>query len=110
MSAIVQTDAMLSRTLVTAMSLIEDARAVEHSGVSLHAHLLGTFEILARWGVAEVTQLGGLLHSIYSTQYYHNHLIQRRFRKRVSAQVGPHPERLAYFFGASAEYLAARYR
>jgi hypothetical protein len=82
------------------LSLILSSARVEHSGSSLRAHLLGTYEILKAWGAEPEVCLAGALHSIYSTQFFARALIARGRRKEVAAVAGETVERLVHLFGA----------
>ena len=72
---------------------------VEHSNRSLTMHLIGTQQLLERWGCDERVSLAGLLHSIYGTDYFRQRSVDPSERQRISAMAGTHAERLAYLFG-----------
>jgi hypothetical protein len=80
------------------LELIADAMQVAHSGSTLWDHLLGTHEILSAWGVGTDIRLAGLIHSIYSTQYFRHRVVAPRARERVARVVGLRAERLAHAF------------
>jgi hypothetical protein len=84
--------------LLDALGLIAAGRGLPHSGTSLRAHLLGTCELLQRWGADPDVCLAGLLHSIYSTQYFRAQVAPQHDRTRVARIVGEHPERIADLF------------
>jgi hypothetical protein len=84
--------------LLAALGLIAAAQSLPHSGVSLRAHLLGTCELLQRWGADPDVCLAGLLHSIYSTQYFRAQAVSHDARRRVARSVGARPERIADLF------------
>lgn len=63
-------------------------------------HLVGTREILQRWGQSERVQQVGLLHSVYGTDSYQRQLLDLSRRTEVAALAGERAERLAYLFCA----------
>ena len=71
-----------------------------HSGRSLMAHLMGTFDILYRWGCAESTCLAGGLHSIYGTNIFARETLGSDDRVMVRARFGAEAEALAWLFGS----------
>ncbi|AOJ85224.1 hypothetical protein WS87_00225 (plasmid) [Burkholderia sp. MSMB0856] len=84
----------LNATLV----LVADAMRIAHSGSTLWDHLLGTYEVLSGWGADPDTRLAGLIHSIYSTQYFHHRVVEPGERVRVAMVVGQRVEALAHAF------------
>lgn len=84
--------------LRAALSLIAPSARVDHSGASLWNHLLGTYEILRGWGVCADVCLAGLIHSIYSTQYFRTAIVSSTRRKVIASKVGERAERLAHLF------------
>ena len=78
----------------------EGAARMPHAGDrTLLEHLLGTTEILRRWGQPTPIRRAGLLHSVYGTDAYHRQLIPPSRRAAVAAVAGEEAERLAYLFG-----------
>ncbi len=84
--------------LNAALTLIADATRIAHSGSTLWDHLLGTYEVLSGWGAGPDIRLAGLIHSIYSTQYFRQRVIAPRERDRVAKVVGRRAEALAHAF------------
>ena len=68
-------------------------------GRSLLEHLIGTREIVRRWGQPETLQRAALLHSVYGTDVYHRHLLADTDRANLRRIAGDRAERLAYAFG-----------
>ena len=82
----------------SALSLLASARELEHSGSTLWDHLIGTFEILRAWGANTDVCLAGLLHSIYSTQFFAHSLFSVSQRNKIAAKIGVRAEHTAYAF------------
>lgn len=74
------------------------AGSLDHSGRTLMAHLLGTFEVLVRWGCEPYVCNAGLFHSVYSTGAFHEKLVELDKRDTVSALLGTRSEQLVHFF------------
>lgn len=92
-------DAALDEDRLNAtLTLVADATRVAHSGSTLWDHLLGTYEVLSGWGADPDIRLAGLIHSIYSTQYFRHRVIAPRERGRVAKVVGQRAETLAHAF------------
>ncbi|MHB8692502.1 MAG: aspartyl/asparaginyl beta-hydroxylase domain-containing protein [Solirubrobacteraceae bacterium] len=82
------------------------ASAQPHAGGrTLLEHLVGTYEIVRRWGQPEVLQQAALLHSVYGTDVYHEQLLLGSRRDEVVGIAGTQAERLAYLFGATPREL-----
>ncbi len=85
-----------------AAALIEFLRAegageLRHgAGRTLLEHLVGTYDVVRRWGQPTWLQHAALLHSVYGTDIYGPQLLTRRDQLRDLA--GPQAERLAYLF------------
>lgn len=97
----------LARRILTAKEverlkpLIEEiggAANLLHVNSTLLEHLLGTWKILHRSGCSKAVCLAGLIHSIYSTEFYPHCLVCSEDRSRVQSIVGSKSERLAYLF------------
>ena len=71
-----------------------------HSMRTLTAHLIGTAELLERWGNAEPICTAGLFHSIYGTEYYKRQTADLSLRPMISARIGERAEELAWLFCA----------
>lgn len=80
------------------LALVADAMSIAHSGSTLWDHLLGTYEVLSAWGVDTDTRLAGLIHSIYSTQYFRHRVVAPAERVRVAMVVGQRVEAQAHAF------------
>ncbi|TXH77847.1 MAG: hypothetical protein E6Q88_00300 [Lysobacteraceae bacterium] len=83
---------------MAALALIAVGGRVAHSGASLRDHLIGTYEILCRWGAAPDVCIAGLMHSVYSTQYFTTQILSPALRRQVAAAVGARAERIAHLF------------
>jgi hypothetical protein len=86
------------RQLRRTLELIADGIDVGHSGSSLWDHLIGTYEILCRWGADVDVQLAGLSHSIYSTQYFRTRIASPTTRAKVAGVIGVSAERISHAF------------
>ncbi|RQZ06070.1 hypothetical protein DIE15_35065 [Burkholderia sp. Bp9031] len=80
------------------LALVADAMRIAHSGSTLWDHLLGTYEVLSGWGTDPDIRLAGLIHSIYSTQYFRHRVVAPGERVRVAMVVGQRVEALAHAF------------
>ncbi|RQR34427.1 hypothetical protein DIE23_12460 [Burkholderia sp. Bp9143] len=80
------------------LALVADAMRIAHSGSTLWDHLLGTYEVLSGWGTDPDIRLAGLIHSIYSTQYFRHRVVAPGERARVAMVVGQRGEALANAF------------
>ncbi|HEV3127653.1 MAG TPA: aspartyl/asparaginyl beta-hydroxylase domain-containing protein [Solirubrobacteraceae bacterium] len=92
------------QTLDPADSIIEFLRS-EGAGELPHGrsrplldHLIGTYEILHRWGQPEWLQRAGLLHSVYGTDAYDRELLSAGRRAEVAGLAGEQAERTAFLF------------
>jgi aspartate beta-hydroxylase len=74
-------------------------------GRTLLDHLVGTYEIVRRWGQPEVLQQSALLHSVYGTDVYHEQLLLGSRRDELAEIAGIQAERLAYLFGVTPREL-----
>jgi hypothetical protein len=84
--------------LIAALAFIAPAKTLKHSGATLWAHLLGTYEILRAWGAPRDVCLAGALHSIYSTQYFPSPIASEDKRGDIARAVGRRAEGLAHAF------------
>lgn len=73
---------------------------LSHSGRSLSRHLIGTFDLLKKWGCDEATCIAGGLHSIYGTNIFVAESLSRKARLLVRQRFGADAERLAWLFGS----------
>lgn len=69
-----------------------------HSGRTLFDHLLGTYELLRRWGNPSTVCLGGLFHSIYGTNRFRHESLSEKERPRLRSLIGNEAEKLAWDF------------
>ena len=67
---------------------------INHSGVSLLSHLIGTKNILEDWNSPEHLCNAGLFHSVYGTEYF-----------RVKKTTGKDIETVRCLIGEKSEYL-----
>ena len=67
-------------------------------GRTLLAHLIGTRDIIRRWGQPETLQRAALLHSVYGTDVYHRQLLADTERAELRRIAGDRAERLAHAF------------
>jgi hypothetical protein len=74
------------------------ADAQPHSGRTLMAHLLGTHALLREWQAPDRVCLAALFHSIYGTNAFNHHSLQREERAKLAACIGDAAEQLAYIF------------
>jgi hypothetical protein len=87
-----------NEVVIDTLSVIDKGLRVNHSSSSLFSHLIGTFEILEAWEAEPEICLAGLIHSIYSTQYFTTSIQSVRDRRDIARRVGDRAERLAYLF------------
>jgi hypothetical protein len=71
----------------------------EHSASILISHLIGTRDVLSRWGARQAVCYAGLFHSVYGTQSYRS-LVELDQRKNIQHLIGEEAEGLAYLFCA----------
>ncbi len=76
-------------------------RDVRHSNRTLYEHLVGTHDLLERWGNPPAVCLIGLFHSVYGTQTFETCSVSPSERPRVQAVLGREVERLVYVFGVT---------
>jgi hypothetical protein len=70
-----------------------------HAGErSLLDHLVGTYDIVRRWGQPSWLQYAALLHSVYGTDVHRQQLLTSSRRDDVAELAGARAERLAYLF------------
>ena len=78
------------------------ANQVEHSGRTLLHHLLGTYEILHRWGCSQAVCIAGLFHSVYGTEGFSTSLLSESDRPLLQQLLPSDSEELAFLFGATS--------
>ena len=74
-------------------------------GRSLLEHLVGTAELLGRWGQPEVIRRAALIHSVYGTEVYRHPIAGEGDRAELAAVAGEDAERLAYLFAVTPRRL-----
>lgn len=74
------------------------AHLVPHSRRTLAEHLVGTYDLLQRWGNDDAVCLAGLCHSIYGTRVFNIQCADFSSRKMIQGVIGPRAEELAYLF------------
>jgi hypothetical protein len=81
-------------------------------GRPLLDHLIGTAEILRRWGQPEWLVQAGLLHSVYGTDIYDHQLVSPHRRADLAELAGERAERIAHLFHATPRgpLLSGTYR
>ncbi|AVO32152.1 DUF6817 domain-containing protein [Stenotrophomonas maltophilia] len=77
-----------------------------HSGRSLLDHLVGTAELLSRWGCAAHVCAAGMYHSIYGTNAFSIACQGREQREVVVSLIGERAERLVHLFAISERPIA----
>ena len=70
----------------------------EHFGRPLREHLIGTHDLLERWGCSEDLCLAGLFHSVYGTKTFKSVSLATTHRQRLHSLIGENAELLVYIF------------
>lgn len=78
--------------------ILSRAQLLSHSGSNLLDHLQGTYKILRAWMLPKEVATAGLIHSVYSTQFFRDGLFTVDERDNVRAVFGRDAERLAFYF------------
>lgn len=65
---------------------------------TLFSHLKRVQEILDSWNLNEITQMVGLCHSLYSTEYFKYNLLDVKDRSILRNKIGEDEERVVYYF------------
>jgi hypothetical protein len=80
--------------------LIAQAKAdqTRHSGRSLFDHLVGTHDLLQRWGNSEGVCNAGLFHSIYGTRHFKHKAWPLTDRATIQRLIGHQAEYPAFLF------------
>jgi hypothetical protein len=83
--------------------LIVQAKAdkTRHSKRSLFDHLVGTHDLLQRWGNRDEVCDAGLFHSIYGTRHFRHQSYPLENRHVIRELIGHNAEWLAYLFCAA---------
>lgn len=79
--------------------IAHDASSLAHSDATLLQHLIGTWRLLAGWGMDVACCNAGLFHSVYGTEVFRQTAIALDERNAVAHTIGPEAEYLAYVFG-----------
>jgi hypothetical protein len=74
------------------------AREIPHSTRNLLAHLIGTSQIVARWGGGANLCKAALFHSVYGTTGFNKPLLSVEERPLLQEHIGIGAERLAFLF------------
>jgi aspartate beta-hydroxylase len=74
-------------------------------GRSLLEHLIGTAELLDRWGQPDAIRRAALIHSVYGTEVYRHAIAGQKDRAELAAVAGEDAERLAYLFAVTPRRL-----
>lgn len=69
-----------------------------HARGSLHAHLIGTWELLHSWGCEPSVCLAGLYHSVYGTNFYELQSFPLQRRQEIRGVIGAEAEELVFLF------------
>ncbi|NEI02410.1 DUF6817 domain-containing protein [Rhizobium leguminosarum] len=77
---------------------LSSAKDVPHSRSTLFEHLVATHSILSAWNVSPYVSRAGLIHSVYSTQFFFDGIFTLDQRPQVRTMVGKKAEALAYQF------------
>jgi hypothetical protein len=74
------------------------AATLGHSGRSFLEHLVGTWRILADWGMPAAVCRAGFMHSAYATSFYPHALLRLNERHALRRTIGREAEELVYRF------------
>ncbi|MDD4913062.1 MAG: hypothetical protein PHP57_12265 [Sideroxydans sp.] len=72
----------------------------EHLNGTLLSHLIGTHDLLHRWGANEVLCKAGLYHAVYGTDGYDGKLLALNERLQIQELVGSASEEVIYMYCA----------
>ncbi len=98
--SVLESDATAARLIAFLRS--EGAQDLGHAGGRpLLAHLIGTYEVVRRWGQPAVMGHAALIHSVYGTDAYARSLLPLTRRHEVIAVAGEQVERLGYLFSVT---------
>ena len=91
---------------IIALLTARDAGVTPHAGGrSLLEHLIGTAELLGRWGQPDAIRRAALIHSVYGNEVYRHAIAGERDRAEMAAVAGEEAERLAYLFAVTPRRL-----
>jgi hypothetical protein len=93
-------ESSMSEELETRVQFLRDVNvdAREHSGRGLLDHLLGTRQLLLKWGARPALCGAGLFHSIHGTEGYQEATVPLSMRARVRELIGNEAESLVWLF------------
>ena len=91
-------DPLIDNRVVAFLKHQIDAEGVGHTGRTLYDHLMGTYDLLDRWGNRSDVCLAGLYHSIYGTYHFRHKSFPISQRKTIQNVIGERSERLVYLF------------
>lgn len=80
------------------LDALEDAVSIDHNKGSLLAHLVGVWRVLRSGGANTELTDAGLIHSVYSTQFFKQKLFEESDRHKVAETFGAHSENIAWLF------------
>lgn len=83
-----------------------DAESYPHSGRTLLAHLVGTFDLLRSWESPDYVCVAGMFHSVYGTNSFERSIMALDNRIKLRALIGARAERLVYLFCVAKRPLA----
>jgi len=75
--------------------------ATRHFGRPLRQHLIGTHDLLDRWGASSSVCMAGLFHSVYGTKTFQIATLTTGSREYVRGLIGEYSELLVFIFGMS---------
>jgi hypothetical protein len=77
------------------------ADSINHHGRMLTDHLIGTSQLLAKWGNPKEVIAVGAFHSIYGTEEFKNQAISLDRRSEIAQLIGDEAEHLVYLFSVA---------
>jgi hypothetical protein len=80
------------------LEAIEGASSLEHNNGTLLSHLVGVWRVLRTGGATEAVSRAGLIHSAYSTQFFHSPILEPDQRRATARIFGEEAENLAWLF------------
>ena len=85
-----------------ALHALHDLGAADlaHLNGDLATHLLGTYQLLQRWGNREELCMAGLFHAVYGTYGFGEQLVGLGAREKISQIIGGEAEHLVYVYAA----------
>jgi hypothetical protein len=77
-----------------------DAGDTPHLFGDLLSHLLGTEDLVRRWGGSELLAMAALGHAAYGTDGFEEHLLSTAERPALARVIGDEAEALVYFYAS----------